>query len=91
MQVVHDLGPEFTGEELQELLRSYGIKAKPITAKNPQANAICERMHFEIINVTAATKEQTGPRWFTIQLMQSVPAIIAFSMPRLVNSSSAKT
>ncbi|OWZ03089.1 Pol Polyprotein [Phytophthora megakarya] len=50
-KVVHDKGPEFTGNEFQELLRSYGIKAKPITTKNPQANAICERVHLEILNV----------------------------------------
>eukprot|EP00644_Phytophthora_capsici_P005341 jgi/Phyca11/96236/e_gw1.1.1686.1 len=47
-KVIHDKGPEFTGKEFQELLRSYGIKAKTITAKNPQANAICERVHLEI-------------------------------------------
>lgn len=50
-KVIHDQGSEFTGEEFQELLRSYGIKAKPITTKNPQANAICERVHLEIQNV----------------------------------------
>uniref|UniRef100_A0AAV1U4K5 RNA-directed DNA polymerase n=1 Tax=Peronospora matthiolae TaxID=2874970 RepID=A0AAV1U4K5_9STRA len=49
--VIHDLGTEFTGDEFQELLRSYGIQAKPITSKNPQANAICERVHLEILNV----------------------------------------
>ncbi|EGZ15087.1 hypothetical protein PHYSODRAFT_286243 [Phytophthora sojae] len=27
------------------------IKDKPITAKNPQANAICERVHLEIMNI----------------------------------------
>ncbi|OWZ08676.1 Pol Polyprotein [Phytophthora megakarya] len=27
------------------------IKDKPITAKNPQANAICERVHLEILNI----------------------------------------
>lgn len=32
-EVVHDQGREFTGAELQEFLRSYGIKAKPITAR----------------------------------------------------------
>ncbi|OWZ16640.1 Pol Polyprotein [Phytophthora megakarya] len=47
-KVVHDQRPEFTGEEFQELLRSYGINVQPIAAKNPQANAICERMHLEI-------------------------------------------
>ncbi|OWZ02754.1 Pol Polyprotein [Phytophthora megakarya] len=50
-KVVHDQGTELTGEEFQELLRSYGIKAQPITAKNPQANAICERVHLAIGNV----------------------------------------
>ncbi|OWY92888.1 Pol Polyprotein [Phytophthora megakarya] len=33
-QVIHDTGPEFTGNEFQELLKSYGIEAKPITVKN---------------------------------------------------------
>ncbi|GMF24808.1 unnamed protein product [Phytophthora fragariaefolia] len=60
MQVVHDLGPEFTGVEFQMLLYSYGIKAKPITAKNPQANAICERMHLEIMN---GIRSHEGADW----------------------------
>jgi cleavage and polyadenylation specificity factor subunit 1 len=51
VKVVHDLGPEFTGEEFKEMLLSYGIKPKPITSKNPQANAICERVHLEIMNI----------------------------------------
>lgn len=53
VQVVHDLGTEFIGEEFQELLQSYGIKSKPITAKNPQANAICERVHMELLKSTS--------------------------------------
>ncbi|KAG6603064.1 Pol Polyprotein [Phytophthora cinnamomi] len=32
-RVVHDLGPEFTGDEFQLLLKSMAIKDKPITAK----------------------------------------------------------
>ncbi|KAJ8576508.1 hypothetical protein ON010_g2704 [Phytophthora cinnamomi] len=49
--VVHDQGPEFTGDAFQLLLASLVIKDKPITAKNPQANAICERVHLEIMNI----------------------------------------
>ena len=45
------MGTEFTGEGFQELLRSYGIKSKPITSKNPQANATFQRVHLEILNV----------------------------------------
>jgi hypothetical protein len=50
-QVVHDRGPEFTGDEFQALLKSMAIKDKPITAKNPQSNAICERVHLEMMNI----------------------------------------
>ncbi|GMF29528.1 unnamed protein product [Phytophthora lilii] len=49
--VVHDQGSEFTGDEFQLLLSLIVIKDKPITAKNPQANAICERVHLEIMNI----------------------------------------
>ena len=40
-----DKGSEFIGEEFQEMITTFGIKPKPITTKNPQANAIIERMH----------------------------------------------
>ena len=50
-ELVHDQGTEFTGAGFQELLSSYGIKDKPITAKNPQANAICERVHLDLFNI----------------------------------------
>ncbi|GMF57006.1 unnamed protein product [Phytophthora fragariaefolia] len=49
--VVHDRGPEFTGDEFQALLKSMAIKDKPIRAKNPQSNAICERVHLELMNI----------------------------------------
>ena len=51
VKVINYQGTEFTGEEFQEMLRGYGIQSKPITNKNPQANAICERVHLEILNV----------------------------------------
>ncbi len=40
----HDNGKEFLGIKFQELLKSYGIKSKPSTVKNPTANAIVERI-----------------------------------------------
>lgn len=45
-EVGHDNGPEFIGEEFQELLISYGIKSKPTTVKNPSAQALVERLHL---------------------------------------------
>lgn len=50
-KVIHDQGTKFTGEEFQELLRSYGVQAKPVTSKNPKANAICDRVRLEVLNV----------------------------------------
>lgn len=45
--VVFDNGSEF-GSEFGELLDSYGIQPKATTIKNPQSNAIVERVHLTI-------------------------------------------
>jgi len=47
--VVFDDGTEFSSEFL-ELLPSYGIQPKATTIKNPQSNAIVERLHLTISN-----------------------------------------
>jgi len=41
---IFDNGGEFSSEFLK-LLHSYGVKAKPTTIKNPQANVFVERIH----------------------------------------------
>ena len=48
---VHDNGGEFTGEAFQCMLELTGIKDVPTTSRNPQANAICERMHQTVGNI----------------------------------------
>ena len=48
---VHDNGGEFTGFEFQQLLSRCHINDVATTSRNPQANAICERMHQTIGNV----------------------------------------
>lgn len=48
---VHDNGGEFAGPEFQFLMRRCKIKDVATTAKNPQANSICERMHQTVANV----------------------------------------
>jgi transposase InsO family protein len=47
---IHDPGSEFLGHDFQFMLDRHGIQAKPTTAKNPQSNAVCERMHQSIGN-----------------------------------------
>ena len=46
----HDNGPEFMGHEFQDLLAKYQCASMPTTIKNPQANALVERMHLTFAN-----------------------------------------
>jgi len=48
----YDRGSELIGHEFRNVIRNdYGIKCKPITVRNPQANAIVERVHQVIGNM----------------------------------------
>ena len=49
--IVLDRGKEFMAEFLQMIKNDYGLKVKPITTRNPQANAIIERVHQTIGNI----------------------------------------
>ena len=46
--IILDRGTEFMGEFKRMIKEDYGIKKRPITARNPQANAIIERVHQTI-------------------------------------------
>jgi transposase InsO family protein len=50
-QVVLDRGTEFMAELTEMIASDYGVKKKPITARNPQANSILEMMHQTIRNM----------------------------------------
>jgi Integrase zinc binding domain len=50
-EIVFDKGTEFMGEFAQMVANDYGIKRKGITVRNPQANAIVERIHQTIGNI----------------------------------------
>ena len=50
-QVVLDRGTEFMAESTEMIASDYGVKKKPITARNPQANSIIERIHQTIGNM----------------------------------------
>ena len=51
LKCIHDQGTEFTGSAFQLLLQAYGIKDVPTSVKNPQANAVNERLHQTLENV----------------------------------------
>ena len=44
----------------QSLCDTYGIKRKPTTVKNPQANAILERIHGVLRNMLRTSKLDTA-------------------------------
>ena len=51
-QVTFDRGNEFMGQAFKDMLTNdYGIKRKPITVRNPQVNAILDRINHVIANM----------------------------------------
>jgi transposase InsO family protein len=62
---VHDPGTEFTGPEFQTLLENCHIKDVCTSAKNPQANAVCERMHQTVGNVLRTLLHSEPPQNIT--------------------------
>ena len=50
--ITYDRGSEFIGFEFHNMVKTdYGIKCKPITVQNPQANEIVGRVHQVIGNL----------------------------------------
>jgi hypothetical protein len=57
MSCVHDPGSEFLGWNFQEMLHCNNIISHCTTTNNPQANAICKRMHQSISNSLKVLKQ----------------------------------
>eukprot|EP00957_Ditylum_brightwellii_P136450 10406351-Ditylum_brightwellii.AAC.1 len=66
-QVMLDRGTEVMAEFTEMIATDYGVKKKPITARNPQSNSIIERVHQTIGNmirpfeVFGATTDEKDP------------------------------
>jgi hypothetical protein len=63
-RVVYDNGAEFTGQEFQELLESYGIKPVATTVRNPRSNGVIECVHLTMGDMLR-TMTFSGSDWFT--------------------------
>jgi hypothetical protein len=50
-QIIFDRGKEFMGDFARMVQEDYGVKKKPTTTRNPQANSIIERIHQTIGNM----------------------------------------
>ena len=53
LRCIHDNGNEFLGPAFSQMLQRNIIKSVPTTVKNPQANAIVERIHQSISTMIA--------------------------------------
>ena len=60
-QIIFDQGTEFMAEFSQMIEKGYGIKRKGISIRNPQANAIIERIHQTIGNIIRTFQVQENP------------------------------
>ncbi|KAG7361664.1 reverse transcriptase RNA-dependent DNA polymerase [Nitzschia inconspicua] len=88
LNVIHDQGGEFIGEDFQHRLRIHGIHSRPITAKNPQANSVCERMHQAIGNTLRVLSTLEPPRGHTSakQLVDTAIADAVYAARCIYNS-----
>jgi hypothetical protein len=57
-------GNEFIGQEIQELLESYGIKPVATTVQNPKSNGVIKKVHLTMGDMLR-TMTFAGSDWFT--------------------------
>lgn len=74
---IFDNGTEFSSE-FYELLHSYGVHPKPTTVKNPQANAIVERIHLTIADSLRA--QRLDKRTVTLDDINGILQATAFGL-----------
>ncbi len=65
VQCLHEKGGEFIRQHFQWLLEIFSIKDVCSTSKNPQSNAICERMHQTVTTVLRPLVHTNPPRNIT--------------------------
>jgi hypothetical protein len=76
LRVIHDPGTEFIGIAFQSMLHTNGILPVPTTVKNPQANAVCERMHSTVGDMLR-TILSTHPPNDAAELYETIDSILA--------------
>jgi hypothetical protein len=81
-RVVYDNGTEFTGQEFQDLLDSYGIKAVSTTVRNPKSNGVIERVHLTMGDMLR-TMTFSGTDWFAG--MQRALDAVAWAIRTTIN------
>ena len=90
-EVICDRGKEFIAEVINTLRDDYGITRKPITTRNPQANAMVERAHQTLGNML---RTQNFQRMADIDLQDpfsGVLSAVGFAMRATVHTTTRAT
>jgi transposase len=58
---MHDRGTEFMGADFQRILQHFAIKDVATSVRNPQSNAVCERLHQSVGNALHIFLSQAIP------------------------------
>ena len=90
-QVTFDRGSEFMGGDFRTMLKEdYGIKQKPISVRNPQANAIVERIH-QVIGNMVRTFELETTEINEDEPWKGILSAVAFAVRSTLHSTLKKT
>lgn len=89
-QVVMDRGHEFMGDVIDLLKKEYGITRKPITTRNPQANAMVERAHQTIHNLIRS-QQIKGKQDLPNGTWEGILSAVAFAMRATVHTTTQAT
>jgi RNase H-like domain found in reverse transcriptase/Reverse transcriptase (RNA-dependent DNA polymerase)/Integrase zinc binding domain len=89
--VTLDRGTEFMAEFSKMMVDDYGVKKKPITKRNPQANAIVERVHQTIGNMIRTFSVADNPDIVENDPWTGILNAVAFAVRATVHTTSQAT
>ena len=78
------------GKDFRDMLTDYGIQKKPITVRNPQANAIIERVH-QTIGDMIRSMQLNGVQLLPDNPWGGVLSATAFAVRSTVHSTTGAT
>ena len=90
-KVVLDRGTEFMAEFSKMIQDDYGIKKKPITKRNPQANAIVERVHQTIGNMIRTFQIQGEDNLDEKEPWKGILTAVAFAVRATLHTTTKAT
>ena len=76
VRLIYDQGKEYANIWFTSFLISQGIKGVPCTVKNPQSNAILERVH-DVIKTSLRTEMHANPPTDDLEASQLIDRILA--------------